>query len=299
MNSGAEAVETAIKAARKWGYEVKGVPEGQAEIIVCADNFHGRTLGVVGFSTDPDARGGFGPFVPGFSVVPFGDADALEAAITPEHRRLPGRADPGRGRRHHPAGRLLRRASRELCTRARRHPDPRRDPDRPRPHRQAAGRGARGHRGRRDADRQGARRRLLPGLGGALEHRGAGRAEARPARLDLRRQPARLRRRPRGAEGAGRGGPGRALGRARRLLQGRPRGDPLEPRARGPRPRPDARRRAPRATPARPGRWSRRCASAASSPRRPTARPSASPRRSSSSAREIDWALERIAAVLH
>ena len=83
MNSGAEAVETAIKAVRKWGYEVKGVPEGQAEIIVCADNFHGRTLGIVSFSTDPDARGGFGPFLPGFRVIPFGDAEALEAAIGP------------------------------------------------------------------------------------------------------------------------------------------------------------------------------------------------------------------------
>lgn len=83
MNSGAEAVETAIKAVRKWGYEVKGVPEGEAEIIVCAENFHGRTLGIVSFSTDPDARGGFGPFLPGFKVIPFGDAEALEAAITP------------------------------------------------------------------------------------------------------------------------------------------------------------------------------------------------------------------------
>lgn len=83
MNSGAEAVETAIKAVRKWGYEVKGVPEGQAEIIVCAENFHGRTLGIVSFSTDPDARGGFGPFLPGFRIIPFGDAAALEAAITP------------------------------------------------------------------------------------------------------------------------------------------------------------------------------------------------------------------------
>ncbi|WP_319936756.1 ornithine--oxo-acid transaminase [Thermohalobaculum sediminis] len=83
MNSGAEAVESAVKAVRKWGYEVKGVPQGQAEIIVCRQNFHGRTLGVVGFSTDPDARGGFGPFAPGFVVVPFGDADAFEAAITP------------------------------------------------------------------------------------------------------------------------------------------------------------------------------------------------------------------------
>ena len=83
MNSGAEAVESAVKAVRKWGYEVKGVPEGAAEIIVCSDNFHGRTMSIVGFSTDPEARGGFGPFAPGFTVVPFGDVDAFEAAITP------------------------------------------------------------------------------------------------------------------------------------------------------------------------------------------------------------------------
>ncbi|KRB62615.1 ornithine--oxo-acid aminotransferase [Rhizobium sp. Root708] len=81
MNSGAEAVETAIKAVRKWGYEVKGVPENKAEIIVCSDNFHGRTLTIVSFSTDPDARSGFGPYTPGFRTVPFGDADALAAAI--------------------------------------------------------------------------------------------------------------------------------------------------------------------------------------------------------------------------
>ena len=72
MNSGAEAVESALKLARKWGYEVKGVPEGAAEIIVCADNFHGRTLAIVGFSTDPVSRRNFGPFTPGFKVVPFG-----------------------------------------------------------------------------------------------------------------------------------------------------------------------------------------------------------------------------------
>ncbi|WP_128924452.1 ornithine--oxo-acid transaminase [Bradyrhizobium guangxiense] len=83
MNSGAEAVESAIKAVRKWGYEVKGVPDGQAEIIVCANNFHGRTLGVVGFSTDPETRGHFGPFAPGFKIIPFGDAAAFEAAINP------------------------------------------------------------------------------------------------------------------------------------------------------------------------------------------------------------------------
>lgn len=83
MNSGAEAVESAIKTVRKWGYEVRGVPENQAEIIVCSDNFHGRTITIVSFSTDPDARGGFGPFTPGFRTVPFGDAAALEAALTP------------------------------------------------------------------------------------------------------------------------------------------------------------------------------------------------------------------------
>jgi len=81
MNSGAEAVETAVKSVRKWGYEVKGVPEGAAEIIVCENNFHGRTLGIVGFSTDPSARDGFGPFAPGFRIVPFGDATALERVM--------------------------------------------------------------------------------------------------------------------------------------------------------------------------------------------------------------------------
>ena len=83
MNSGAEAVETALKIARKWGYEVKGVPDGRAEIIVCTNNFHGRTLSIVGFSTDETARDGFAPFTPGFGIIPFGDAAAFEAAITP------------------------------------------------------------------------------------------------------------------------------------------------------------------------------------------------------------------------
>jgi len=82
MNSGAEAVESAVKVVRKWGYEVKGVPENLAEIIVCSENFHGRTLAIVGFSTDPSARRGFGPFAPGFKVVPFGDAAAMQEAIT-------------------------------------------------------------------------------------------------------------------------------------------------------------------------------------------------------------------------
>jgi ornithine--oxo-acid transaminase len=84
MNTGAEGVETAIKTARKWGYERKGVPAGRARIIVCAGNFHGRTTTIVSFSDDPQARDGFGPFTPGFDLVPYGDADALEAAITPD-----------------------------------------------------------------------------------------------------------------------------------------------------------------------------------------------------------------------
>ncbi len=83
MNSGAEAVETVIKAVRKWGYSRKGIPENRAEIIVCSNNFHGRTITIVGFSTEEQYRTGFGPFTPGFIVIPFGDADALERAITP------------------------------------------------------------------------------------------------------------------------------------------------------------------------------------------------------------------------
>lgn len=83
MNSGAEAVETALKAARKWGYKVKGIPEDKAEIIICANNFHGRTISIISFSTDEQYRDGFGPFTPGFKVIPFGDAKALRNAITP------------------------------------------------------------------------------------------------------------------------------------------------------------------------------------------------------------------------
>jgi ornithine--oxo-acid transaminase len=84
MNSGAEAVETAIKSVRKWGYESKGVPPDRAGIIVCSNNFHGRTLAIVGFSSDENSRRSFGPFAPGFTLIPFGDARALEEAITPD-----------------------------------------------------------------------------------------------------------------------------------------------------------------------------------------------------------------------
>lgn len=83
MNSGAEAVESALKVARKWGYKVKGIPEEKAEIIICANNFHGRTISIISFSTEPQYRDGFGPFAPGFKIIPFGDAGALREAITP------------------------------------------------------------------------------------------------------------------------------------------------------------------------------------------------------------------------
>jgi ornithine--oxo-acid transaminase len=83
MNSGAEAVETVIKAVRKWGYRIKGIPPDRAEVIVCQDNFHGRTISIIGFSTNQQYRDGFGPFTPGFKIIPFGDTTALEDAINP------------------------------------------------------------------------------------------------------------------------------------------------------------------------------------------------------------------------
>ncbi|MCM3116422.1 ornithine--oxo-acid transaminase [Neobacillus sp. MER 74] len=83
MNTGAEAVETALKAARRWGYDVKGIAENQAEIIACVGNFHGRTMGAVSLSSDPEYKRGFGPMLPGINLIPYGDLEALKAAITP------------------------------------------------------------------------------------------------------------------------------------------------------------------------------------------------------------------------
>src|SRR4051812_36848138 len=116
MNTGAEAVETAIKVARKWGYEVKGVAADQANIIVAADNFHGRTTTIISFSTDPGARDNFGPFTPGFTVVPYGDAGAIEAAI--DENTVAVLIEPIQGEAGvlvPPAGFL--RSVREICTR--------------------------------------------------------------------------------------------------------------------------------------------------------------------------------------
>ena len=116
MNSGAEAVETALKAARKWGYTVKGIAAGRAQVIVAANNFGGRTTTIVGFSTEAQYRDGFGPFTPGFETVPFGDAAALAAAITPDTCAV--LIEPIQGEAGiivPPAGYL--RAVRDLCTR--------------------------------------------------------------------------------------------------------------------------------------------------------------------------------------
>jgi ornithine--oxo-acid transaminase len=116
MNTGAEAVETAIKVSRKWGYEVKGVAANSATIIVAADNFHGRTTTIVSFSTDPVARDNFGPFTPGFTVVPYGDAAAIEAAI--DDTTVAVLIEPIQGEAGvlvPPAGYL--RSVRDICTR--------------------------------------------------------------------------------------------------------------------------------------------------------------------------------------
>ena len=116
MNSGAEAVETALKAARKWGHKVKGIPENSAEIIVCNGNFGGRTTTIIGFSSEAQYRDGFGPFAPGFVSVPFGDTAALEAAITPRTAAFLVEPIQGEGGIVVPPDGYLA-ACREICTR--------------------------------------------------------------------------------------------------------------------------------------------------------------------------------------
>jgi ornithine--oxo-acid transaminase len=116
MNSGAEAVETALKLARKWGYKVKGVADGQAEIIACRGNFQGRTISIISFSDEPQYQDGFAPFTPGFKLVPYGDADALEAAITPNTVAFSLEPIQGEGGIIIPPAGYLQRV-REICTR--------------------------------------------------------------------------------------------------------------------------------------------------------------------------------------
>lgn len=115
MNSGAEAVETAIKLARKWAYRVKGVPRYQAEIITCQNNFHGRTVTVISFSTEPLYKDDFGPFTPGFVVVPYGDADAIAKAITPHTAAVLLEPVQGEAGVNIPPEGYLKKV-RELCT---------------------------------------------------------------------------------------------------------------------------------------------------------------------------------------
>ena len=114
MNTGAEAVETAIKAARRWAYDVKGVAENQAEIIACSGNFHGRTMAAVSLSSDPDYKRGFGPLLPGINIIPYGDIEALKQAITPNTAAF--LVEPIQGEAGiviPPAGYM--KAARELC----------------------------------------------------------------------------------------------------------------------------------------------------------------------------------------
>jgi ornithine--oxo-acid transaminase len=169
MNSGAEAVETAIKTARKWGHTVKGIPQNQAEIIVCAGNFHGRTTTIVSFSSDEQYREGFGPFTPGFKIIPYGDIEALRAAITPNTCAFlvePGGTDPGRsGHRDSAPG--LHEAGRRAVPRASLPAHAGRDSVGPGPHRQAVCLYARRHRSGRADCGQGSGRRVLSGLCGS------------------------------------------------------------------------------------------------------------------------------------
>ena len=190
MNTGAEAVETAVKAARRWGYRVKGIAKDKAEIIVAAGNFHGRTTTVTSFSTEPDYRDGFGPFTPGFKAVPFGDLDAVERAITPDTAAVLMEPIQGEAGIIVPPDGFLK-GLRRLCDE----------------HnvllildevQSGLGRTgkwfayrARGHPAGRADSRQGAGRRRAAGVGVRRQARTDERVHAGLARLDLRRQSAR------------------------------------------------------------------------------------------------------------
>ena len=209
MNTGAEAVETAIKAARRWGYRVKGIARDRAEIVVAQGNFHGRTTTIVGFSSEPEYRADFGPFAPGFRAVPFGDLAAMAAAITPNTAAV--LIEPIQGEAGiivPPQGYLARRPG--AVRRPGRAHDPRRGAVRARPHRRLVRLRARERRSRRPHPRQGAGRRRVAGVRLRRPGGADGRVHPGLARLDLRRQSARGRGRPRGAAGHRGRGAGRA-----------------------------------------------------------------------------------------
>ena len=193
MNSGAEAVESAIKCVRKWAYEDKGVTQDKAEIIVAADNFHGRTISIVSFSTDPTAKDNFGPFTPGFVIVPFGDAAAIEAAVNENTAAVMIEPIQGEaGVKIPPAGYL--KEVRRICT----DNNVMMILDEIQTGLGRTGKMlAEEHEGV-EADvtliGKGPVRRVLPRLGRAVQHRCPGRASARRTRLHLWRQPAGLRR---------------------------------------------------------------------------------------------------------
>ena len=178
MNTGAEAVETAIKVARKWGYEVKGVGRTGRRSSSLEDNFHGRTTTIVSFSTDPDARDGFGPYTPGFRIVQYGSAEAIAEAIDANTVAVLIEPIQGEAGRAGAAGRLPP-GVRELCTEHERAVHRRRDPVGARPHRQDVRLRPRGRRARHVRPGQGAGRRRRAGLGRGRRRRRARRDQAR------------------------------------------------------------------------------------------------------------------------
>ena len=227
MNTGAEAVETAVKMARKWGYQVKGVPEGRATIIVMGGNFHGRTTTIISFSDDPSARAGFGPYTPGFVTVPYGDAAALAEAIDENTVAVLLEPIQGEGGVVIPPDGFLRRGP-PAVHRAQRADARGRDPVGPWPDGEDVRLRPRGRRARRVHPGQGAGRRHPAGVRGRGPGRRDGRLPPGRARQHVRRQPARLRGRDRGrpdardrrAPGAGPGARRRPAGAPGRAARG-------------------------------------------------------------------------------
>ena len=297
MNSGAEAVETAIKVSRRWGYQVKGVAEAQASIVVMEGNFHGRTTTIVSFSNDSDATAGYAPYTPGFRMVPYGDIAAMRAAIDETTVAVLLEPIQGEGGVIIPPEGFLREV-RALCDETERADGRRRDPVGSRPLRHDVRVRPRGRRPRHLHPRQGARRRALPRLGDRRGPRRPRRDHARQPRLDVRRQPAGRGHRPRGrGDAADRRVPGaRRVARraARRRARAAGRATASTPSASA---ACGAASTSPTAWPPA-ARSPRRCSARASSPRRPTARPSASPRPLVASEDDIDLLVAAFTAVM-